>query len=1092
MRRRSGWLLALALVGCGCCLWWPRAVPLAPDALPYGVGALTLGPACSGPPPLTDPAAWSSAVHLDRFVRAAGRAEPVTPTVAALAWDEAALYVGLRCAEPNPLRAAAAVPAGPLDKQPDRVEVRLNHACDGPLLVCTLLPDGRLTTVRRAAGAWLHDPRETPVAGAELTVSRLPDRWLARLTVPWALLGGRPAATGGVNVVRLRAESDEVSSPVALDWTGLPGPETQMELGFGAAARVHVLPGTLAALPSGRLVWQRPAALVRPSRAEQRALAALQGALGRATTGATLARRVHLAQRWVDQLALDGYSFFAVGGLWSVGPGEYHPGQIRGAVTRALAHGHVLSACRGLDIFLGQLARVTREWYADGSPGNVRSEAWTPLGDVASMTVHNGVVHLDARAGGQALALRLALTSGGGAPGLRLWLAPSREAAPGLSPGAARAVERGAGLELSVPGLVVRLRRAPFRLAASDGAGRELLALGREQVRFRLGADGAVLAADVELPLSPDEALIGGGERFDSLDQRGRVVTAWVTDAWEGNIRTIRNQSYAPVPLWVSPRGWSVFWATPYRVRSDLGCAAPRRLRLTAHGPRLDLHVWLGPPRAALRSFAALTGRPKPPPRWALEPWLGGNWHRWTTDPCGDPVEAILRVARRFNELDVPHGVAYVENQGREDARLYRGLRALGLRPVAWTDSRSDAGELRCWPAADLPPERLPTARRADGGDSQYLDFSHPAAAGVLHRRWDRALELGLAGLMLDFGDGLPPDVRLHDGRLGAEAHNVYPLAYAQALERLLAAPRGDDFVLISRPGCAGLARHAVKFAGDQGSHWPGLADALRGALTSGASGYGYWTSDIGGFYGEPNEEVYLRWLQLGAFSPLMRAHGAWPREPWIFGDRATAVYRRYAWLRESLLDWLYSAALDTARTGEPMLRPLALDWPDLPGATRCEDQFVLGHDLLVAPLVRPGTQRAVLLPPGRWYDFWDGTAHVGPATITALAPLERIPVYVRAGAVLPVALAPDRAWGSSLRAGRTPALVVTPPDQPVTTRWWTTPTRPARVDLTPTPRGLRVELTGRPQTRLVRVLGWSQTALLTPGERQAVEVRRR
>ena len=187
-----------------------------------------------------------------------------------------------------------------------------------------------------------------------------------------------------------------------------------------------------------------------------------------------------------------------------------------------------------------------------------------------------------------------------------------------------------------------------------------------------------------------------------------------------------------------------------------------------------------------------------------------------------------------------------------------------------------------------------------------YLDFTHPRALEVLGAFWKPRLDLGVAGTMVDFADSFPETAVCFDGRRGDEMHNGYHYGYHQTYYRLFQQRRGDDFILFTRAAMPGSQMFGGQFSGDHQSTFLGLTTSLHGGLNFAACGFPFWGCDIGGYAGRPGEEVYRRWVQWGAFSPLMRFHGTSVREPWYYSDASVPMYKRYAWLRMNLQDYIY------------------------------------------------------------------------------------------------------------------------------------------------------------------------------------------
>ena len=234
--------------------------------------------------------------------------------------------------------------------------------------------------------------------------------------------------------------------------------------------------------------------------------------------------------------------------------------------------------------------------------------------------------------------------------------------------------------------------------------------------------------------------------------------------------------------------------------------------------------------------------------------------------------------------------------------------------------------------------------------------------------------------------------------------HNLYPLLYARTVWDATVEAFGEaGAVLWARAAWAGSQRYPVHWSGDGVARWEDLPCVLRAMLSFGLSGFPFYSHDIGGFSGWPSPELYLRWAQLGFFSSHVRAHGAGRREPWAFGEAAEDVFRRYAELRYRLLPYLWTEARRCGETSLPMARALVLDFADDPTSYAIDDQYLFGENLLVAPVLDQRDRRRVWFPPGGWVDFWTGEVVSGPCTKMVNAPLDVLPLWVRAGAVVPM-----------------------------------------------------------------------------------------
>src|SRR5205814_2156957 len=256
------------------------------------------------------------------------------------------------------------------------------------------------------------------------------------------------------------------------------------------------------------------------------------------------------------------------------------------------------------------------------------------------------------------------------------------------------------------------------------------------------------------------------------------------------------------------------------------------------------------------------------------------------------------------------------------------------------------------------------------------------------------------------------PESCIHESDHGpmshAEAHNLYGMLMARASREgaLACAPDKRPFI-VSRAGYAGVQRYALLWTGDNSAVWEHLSDSLQMLLNLSLSGVAFCGSDAGGFIDNCTGELLARWMQMAVFTPFLRSHsniGTIDQEPWAFGPKIEAICKRFIELRYRLSPYLYGLFVKAHRAGTPIMR--SLFWHDQRDARAVAtgDQFLLGSDLLIAPILRQGaTARSVYLPAGAWYDFWTGERHRGQQHILALADLETIPVFVRAGALVPM-----------------------------------------------------------------------------------------
>jgi 1,3-alpha-isomaltosidase len=576
-----------------------------------------------------------------------------------------------------------------------------------------------------------------------------------------------------------------------------------------------------------------------------------------------------------------------------------------------------------------------------------------------------------------------------------------------------------------------------------------------------LVAGRTVLRVRFALRLDPAAHVAGFGERFDHLDQRGQRLDVVVFEQYKRQgSRTYLPMPYAIVSPTATAAGWGFHLRTSRRSWYDVGATAPDRLVVEAlvdrHGasPVLEVSTYDGDPAAVLAAFLRETGQPVLPPAWVFRPWMSGN--EWNTQ-----ARVVAEVERSLAE-EIPVGVVVIEAWSdettfaafrdavyvtHEDGSPHRLADFRFPADGAWPDPRAMTDWLHdrdvrlvLWQIPllrdgtgdpQLAADRRTMIERGYGiGEANGRPYRNRGwwfpralmpdwtnAEGTrwwLEKRRYLVEEIGVDGFKTDGGEhAWGDDLRYADGTRGDAANNEYPVRYAAAYRELLASA-GRDPVTFSRAGFTGAAGVPCHWAGDESSTWEAFRASVTAGLTAALSGVFFWGWDIAGFSGEiPDAELYLRATAMGALCPIMQYHSEYnhhrkpshDRTPWNIADRTgdrsvLTGYRRFARLRERLLGYLEAQAAVSVETLRPLMRPLAFEWPTDDGAWAHPFQYLLGEDLLVAPVVEPGVQSwPVYLPAGQWVDAWSGITHAGATTIERAVPLEIIPVYVRAAA---------------------------------------------------------------------------------------------
>jgi alpha-D-xyloside xylohydrolase len=267
---------------------------------------------------------------------------------------------------------------------------------------------------------------------------------------------------------------------------------------------------------------------------------------------------------------------------------------------------------------------------------------------------------------------------------------------------------------------------------------------------------------------------------------------------------------------------------------------------------------------------------------------------------------------------------------------------------------------------------------------------------------------MGVVAIKTDFGESIHLNAEYH-GMPAAKLHNLYGLLYQRAAFEITKKVTGEPLIW-ARTSWAGCQRYSLHWGGDAASSWDGLAGSVRGGLHFGLSGFGFWSHDVPGFHGVPNfmnsrppDDLYVRWTQAGVFTSHIRYHGTSPREPYEFPAVADIV-RKWLKLRYALIPYLVEQGTKATTTGLPVLRALVFHHEDDPTCWHIDDQYYLGDEFLVAPVMNQAGARDVYLPEGEWVDLWTGERMAGGRWLKEVAvDLERMPVYARYGAQIKV-----------------------------------------------------------------------------------------
>lgn len=526
----------------------------------------------------------------------------------------------------------------------------------------------------------------------------------------------------------------------------------------------------------------------------------------------------------------------------------------------------------------------------------------------------------------------------------------------------------------------------------------------------------------------------GLGEKTGFLDKRGERYTMWNSDVYAPHVPEIE-ALYQSIPFLIHYRmggvPYGIFLDNPGKTVFDMRTANDSYTFQTETGD-LDYYLIYGSTlKEVVSRYSDLTGKMPLPPKWAL------GYHQSRYSYMNQ--EEVLDLARTFRKKRIPCDVIYLDIHYMDEYRVFTWDKTRFPNPKVMMNELRDMG-FRIVPIVDPGVKKDPKypiyregieqdhfCRKLEGdlfigpvwpGESTFPDFTDDRTAKWWGEKHKGFVDSGIEGIWNDmnepavFNDSKTMDldvVHRNNGnsKTHEELHNLYGLLMSKAThEGLKEQLQGKRPFVLTRAGYAGVQRYAAVWTGDNRSFWEHMALAIPMVLNLGLSGVAFAGPDIGGFAHHTSGELLARWTQMGVFFPYSRNHSAIDtlrQEPWSFGEEVESIARKYIQMRYKWMPYLYSLFREASTTGIPVMRPLLLEYPEDPKVLHLSDQFLVGRDILIAPILRPDTEyRAVYLPEGVWYDYWTGERHPGGQAILAQAPLDTLPIFIKAGAILP------------------------------------------------------------------------------------------
>ena len=578
------------------------------------------------------------------------------------------------------------------------------------------------------------------------------------------------------------------------------------------------------------------------------------------------------------------------------------------------------------------------------------------------------------------------------------------------------------GWELKTNALTVVIERRPFRITVYDREG-TVLVRDVEPVRFQ--AKGRIRCAHA---LAPTDVVYGLGEKTGVLNKRGAVWKMWNTDVYAPhNLETDPlYQSHPYMMVLKDGHAHGVFFDHTYETTFDLRHES--FYTFTSEGGALDYYVFAGPhPKDVLTQYTHLVGRMPLPPKWAL----GYHQSRYSYET----EQEVRELIDTFRAKRIPLDAIYLDIHYMDEYRVFTFDQHRFPHPKSLVQYASEQG-VRIVPIVD-PGVKVDAeydtyrdgvqkdyfCKYADGtlfkgdvwpGTSVFPDFLKKKVRKWWGEQHAFYTSIGIEGIWNDMNEPsvfnekkTMDDQVVHDGwKTHRQVHNIYGMMMTEAtyngLKKQL---KGKRPFVLTRAGFSGIHRYAAVWTGDNRSFWEHLELSLPMCLNLGLSAVAFCGADVGGFAHDAHGELLVRWTQVGAFFPYFRNHcaiGFARQEPWAFGETYEQMVKRYIELRYEWLPHLYTLCFEAYQTGVPMMRPLMLEYPDDVETWNISDQFMVGNEVMIAPVMRPHTfHRLVYFPKGRWIDYWTKEKFEGGRRYIVEAPLDRLPIFVKEGAMI-------------------------------------------------------------------------------------------
>ncbi|MBC1293187.1 alpha-xylosidase [Listeria booriae] len=516
------------------------------------------------------------------------------------------------------------------------------------------------------------------------------------------------------------------------------------------------------------------------------------------------------------------------------------------------------------------------------------------------------------------------------------------------------------------------------------------------------------------LDLGVGENIYGLGERFTNFVKNGQTVDIWNKDGG-----TSSDQSYKNVPFFVSNKGYGVFVNHPENVSFEVGSEHVSKNQFSVAGERLEYILIYGPSmEEILRKYTDLMGKPALPPAWSFGLWLSTSF---CTDYNEETVNSFIDGMKdRDIPLDVFHfdcfwmkdfewcSFEWDKRVFPEPEKMLAKLKAKGLKICVWINpyiAQKSALFAEGKEHGYFIKNRDGSVWQWDlwQGGQAIVDFTNPDACAWYRTKLSALIDMGVDSFKTDFGERIPTDVQYFDGSDPEKMHNYYAYQYNEVVFDLLKEKKGEqEAVLFARSATAGSQKFPVHWGGDCLSTYSSMAESLRGGLSFMLSGFSFWSHDIGGFEEGATPDIYKRWTQFGLLSSHSRYHGNVEyRVPWIFDEEAVDVTRKFTKLKMRLMPYLFKQAVTAHKEGVPVMRPMVLAYTEDPAAATLDRQYMLGENLLVAPIFNDQGQAEFYLPKGKWTNILTEQVYDGGQWVSEHHDYMSLPLLAKENSVI-------------------------------------------------------------------------------------------